>query len=85
VGQALDAPPGMSPPGPLPDAAPPPIYSSRRENPKGMTTFPETYRELPSSSTQDREGPEALPGTLSERGITTGGILHHHARLRSDV
>jgi hypothetical protein len=39
----------------------------------------------PPSSMRDREGPEALPGTLSERGITTGGLLHHHACLRSDV
>jgi hypothetical protein len=30
----------------------------------------------PPSSTQDREGPEALPGTLPERGIAIGGLLH---------
>jgi hypothetical protein len=34
---------------------------------------------------QDREGPKALPDILLERGITTGGLLHHHAYLRSDV
>jgi hypothetical protein len=34
---------------------------------------------------RDREGPEALPGTLPERGIIAGGLLHHHGRLRSDV
>jgi hypothetical protein len=34
---------------------------------------------------RDREGPEALLGTLLERGITTGGLLHHHAYLWSDV
>jgi hypothetical protein len=73
------------PPGPLPDAAPPPIYSPRQENPKGMITFPETYREPPSSSTRYREGPEALPGTLPERGIATGGLLRHHACLGSDA
>jgi hypothetical protein len=28
--------------------------------------------------------PEALPGTLSERGIATGGLLHRHACLRRD-
>jgi hypothetical protein len=55
------------------------------KNPKGRSLFPETYREPPPSSTRDREGPEALPGTLSERGITTGGLLHHHAWLQSDV
>jgi hypothetical protein len=39
----------------------------------------------PPSSMQDWEGPEALPGTVPERGITTIGLLHHHASLRSDV
>jgi hypothetical protein len=47
--------------------------------------FQKTYYKPPPSSTRDREGPEALPGTLPERGITTGGLLHHHACLRSDV
>jgi hypothetical protein len=72
-------------PGPPPDIALPPINSLRRENPKGMNTFHETYCMPPSSSSQDREGPEALPGTLPERGIITGGLLHHHASLRSDA
>jgi hypothetical protein len=49
------------------------------------TLFQKTYCKPPPSSTRDREGPEALPNTLSERGITTGGLLHHHACLRSDV
>jgi hypothetical protein len=47
--------------------------------------FHETYCKPLPSSTRDREGPEALPGTLPERGITTGGLLHHHACLQSDV
>jgi hypothetical protein len=47
--------------------------------------FQKTYCKPLASSTWDREGPEALPGTLPERGITTGGLLHHHACLRSDV
>jgi hypothetical protein len=47
--------------------------------------FHETYCKPPPSSTRDREGLEALPGTLPERGITTGGLLHHHACLRSDA
>jgi hypothetical protein len=47
--------------------------------------FQKTYCKPPPSSTRDREGPEALPDTLPERGITTGGLLHHHACLRSDV
>jgi hypothetical protein len=49
------------------------------------TLFQNTYYKPPPSSMRDREGPEALPGTLPERGITTGGLLHHHACLRSDV
>jgi hypothetical protein len=36
------------------------------------------------ASTRDREGPEALPGTLLERGIAIGGLLHRHACLRRD-
>jgi hypothetical protein len=54
--------------------------------PKGTwSIFLKTYCKPPPSSTRDREGPEALPGTLPERGITTGGLLHHHAYLRSDM
>jgi hypothetical protein len=52
---------------------------------KAQTLFQKTYYKPPPSSTWDREGPEATPGTLPERGITTGGLLHHHACLRSDV
>jgi hypothetical protein len=47
--------------------------------------FQKTYCKPPSSSTWDREGPKALPGTLPEREITTRGLLHHHACLQSDV
>jgi hypothetical protein len=47
--------------------------------------FQKTYCKPLPSSTRDREGLEALPGTLPKRGITTGGLLHHHACLRSDV
>jgi hypothetical protein len=52
---------------------------------RAQTLFQKTYYKPSPSSTRDREGPEALPSTLPERGITTGGILHHHACLRSDV
>jgi hypothetical protein len=51
------------------DAAPSPIKTPRREKPKYLINFLETHRDPPSSSTRDREGPEALPGTLPERGI----------------
>jgi hypothetical protein len=49
------------------------------------TLFQKTYCKPPSSSMRDWEGPKALPGTLSKREITTGGLLHHHACLWSDV
>jgi hypothetical protein len=72
-------------PGPPSNAALLPIYSPRWENVKSPINFHETYCKPPLSSTRDREGPEALPGTLPKRGITTEGLLHHHACLRSDV
>jgi hypothetical protein len=50
-----------------------------------QSIFQKTYCKPPPSSTRDWEGLEALPGTLPERGITTGGLLHHHACLWSDV
>jgi hypothetical protein len=66
------------------DAAPSPIKIPRWEKHKNPINFPETHRDPPLLSTRDREGPEALPGTLPERGITTGGLLHRHAYLRHD-
>jgi hypothetical protein len=69
---------------PLARAAPLPIKTHWREKPKHPINFPETHRDPPPPSTRDREGPEALPGTLPERGITTGGLLHCHACLRRD-
>jgi hypothetical protein len=53
--------------------------------PKSLINFHETYYKPPPSLTRDREGPIALPGTLPERVITAGGLLHHHACLRSDA
>jgi hypothetical protein len=64
--------------------APSPIKTPRWEKPKYPITFRETHRDPPLSSTRDREGPKALPGTLPERGITTEGLLHRHACLRRD-
>jgi hypothetical protein len=66
------------------DAAPSPIKTPRRKKPKDPITFPETHHDSPLSSTWDWEGPEALPGTLPERGIATEGLLHCHACLRHD-
>jgi hypothetical protein len=74
----------VRPPGPPPDTALPPIYSFSWEKPKHLIKFPETHRDPPPTSTRDREGPEALPGTLRERGIATRGLLHRHACLRCD-
>jgi hypothetical protein len=66
------------------DNAPSPIKTPRREKPKYPITFPKTHRDPPPLSTRDRDGPEALPGTLPERGIATGGLLYQHACLRRD-
>jgi hypothetical protein len=72
----------VRPPWSTSDAAPSPIKTPRWEKPKYPINFLETHRDLPSSSTRDWEGPKALPGTLPERGIATGGLLHRHACLR---
>jgi hypothetical protein len=74
----------VRPPGPPPDSAPSPIKTPKREKPKNPINFLETHRDPLPSSTRDWEGPEALPGTLPERGITTEGLLHRHACLRCD-
>jgi hypothetical protein len=66
------------------DDAHSPIKTPRWEKPKHLITFLETHRDPPPSSTRDREGPEALPGTMPERGIATEGLLHRHACLRRD-
>jgi hypothetical protein len=71
----------VRPPRSSSDATPSPIKTPRREKPKAPINFLETHHDPPPSSTRDREGPEALPGTLSERGIATGGLLHRHACL----
>jgi hypothetical protein len=55
------------------------------KNLKDGSLFLETYCKPPPSSSRDREDPGALPGTLSERGIFVGGLLHHHCHLQSDV
>jgi hypothetical protein len=66
------------------DTAPLPIKTPRREKPKDPITFLEYIAIHRCRQPEDREGPEALPGTLPERGITTGGLLHRHACLWSD-
>jgi hypothetical protein len=56
----------------------------RREKPKYPITFPEHIPICRRRRPDDREGLEALLGTLPEREITTGGLLHRHACLRRD-
>jgi hypothetical protein len=77
-------PPMVRPPWSTSDTAPSPIKTPRREKPKYPINFPETHRDPPLSSTRDWEGPEALPDTLPESEIVTGGLLHRHACLRRD-
>jgi hypothetical protein len=74
----------VRPPWSTPDNAPSPIKTPRQEKPKELISFPEHIAICRCHRPEDREGPEALPGTLPERGITTGGLLHHHACLWSD-
>ena len=62
-------------PWPPTDVALPPIYSVPRENPKHPSLHPRKVPQPPSSSTLVREGSEALPGTLPEREIITGGLF----------
>jgi hypothetical protein len=66
------------------NGAPSPIKTPRREKPKHSINFPKTHHDPPPLSTRDREGPEALSGTLLERGIANGGLLHRHACLWCD-
>jgi hypothetical protein len=77
-------PPVVRPPGPTSEDALSPIKSPRRENLMDGSLFLETYCKPPPSSKRDREDPGAHLGTLLERGIPAGGLLHHHGRLRSD-
>jgi hypothetical protein len=55
------------------------------KNLKDGLLFLETYCKPPPSLKRDREDLGALSGTLPERGIPAGGLLHHHGHLRSDV
>jgi hypothetical protein len=77
-------PPMVSPTRATSDAPPSPIKTPQRKKPKDPITFPEHIAICRRRRPEDREGPEALPGTLPERGIATGGLLHCHACLRRD-
>jgi hypothetical protein len=71
-------------PGSSSGAAPSPINTPRRKKPKYPIRFPEHIAIRRRRRPEDQEGPEALPVTQPERGITIGGLLHRHACLRSD-
>jgi hypothetical protein len=74
----------VRPPRSTSDDAPSPIKTPRREKPKYPISFPEHIAICRRHRPEDREGPEALPGTMPERGIATGGLLHRYACLRRD-
>ena len=59
-----------------PGVRPPPIYTPSSENPKHPIIIPRKVPSPPSSSTLDREGSRALPGTLLEgRSSPEGSTL----------
>jgi hypothetical protein len=70
---------GVRPAGPPPNASLPPIYSPRWEKPKGRITFPQNTLQA-AAVVVARSG-----GFRSSSWHPTGGLLHHHGRLRSDV
>jgi hypothetical protein len=78
--------PMVTPAGPTSDDALSPIKSPRRDkNLKDGSLFPRNILQAAAVAETRSEDPGALPGTLPERGIPTGGLIHHHGRLRSDV
>jgi hypothetical protein len=70
---------GVRPPGPPPDAALPPIYSPRWEKPKERINFPRNILQA-AAVIAARSG-----GSRSSSWHPTGGLLHHHGSLWSDV
>jgi hypothetical protein len=72
-------PPMLRLPGPLPDDAPSPIKSPRREKPKGRIAFPRNILQA-TVVVVARSG-----GSRSSSPYPAGGLLHHHGHLRSDV
>ena len=63
----------------------PPTNSLRRETPCTESHDTENITERPLPPIPSRGIQEIASGTLPERGIITGGALHHHARLRIDA
>jgi hypothetical protein len=78
-------PPMVRAPDPPPDAAPSPIKSPRQEKPKGRIAFPRNIVQATTVIETRSGGSRSSSRHPAGRGIPTGGLLHHHGRLRSDV
>jgi hypothetical protein len=74
----------VGPPGPPPDTALPPIYSSRRENLKHPINFPRNILQA-TAIVDARSGGSRSSSLHPAREGNHGGLLHHHACLRSDA
>jgi hypothetical protein len=85
TGQPLAVPPGGRATWPTSERRPSAYIFSSARKPKSPDQFSSKHTASRLWSMRDREGPEAVPITLPERGITTGGLLHHHACLQSDA
>jgi hypothetical protein len=66
---------GVRPASPPPGAALSPIYSSRREKPKGRIAFPRNVLQAATVVVARSRG------SRSSSRHPTGGLLHHHGRL----
>jgi hypothetical protein len=73
------------PPGPPSDAALPPIYSPRWENLRGPINFSWNILQATVITDARSGGFRSSSRHPAGEGITTGGLLHHHACLRSDA
>jgi hypothetical protein len=76
---------GVRPPGPPPDAPLSPIYSPRREKPKGQIAFPRNILQAATVVVARSGGSRSSSRHPARVGIPIGGLLHHHGHLWSDV
>ena len=72
------------PPGPTSFALPH-IYSPRRVKPYAKKRNPRNTPTPPPSPKPSRGVLQQIPALCRRRRFVTGGHLHHHGRLRSDV
>jgi hypothetical protein len=72
-------------PGPPPNIALSLIYSPQQENPRGLNSFLENILQAAVIVDARSGGSKSSSRHPAGEGITTGGLLHHHACLRSDV